>query len=155
MIFYELSVFRLTREKYADTALSGIGAEKVGGRWTPPGYRAVYTASSISLALVETLVHIDSDLLMKQVIIKVEVPDDISIERVDPKSLPEDWRALPAPLSLREIGSQWLTANKTLVLEVPSAVVPQEFNYIINPLHSDFDRLIVGSPIQFSIDPRI
>ncbi len=155
MIFYELSVYRMAREKYADTALSGIGAEKVGGRWTPPGYRAVYTASSVSLALVETLVHVDSDLMMKHIIVKIEVPDSILIERIDPNSLPKDWRASPAPLALRDIGEQWLTSETTLILEVPSVVVPQEFNYIINPLHSDVEQLKVGQPTRFSIDPRI
>lgn len=148
-------LYRLTLAKYVDTAFSGEGSRRVGGRWTPAGYPAVYTASSIALTVLETLVHVDSAIMPKHLVIRVDVPAAVDITSLTASDLPADWRETPAPASLQQIGRDWLDANETALLQIPSVVVPQESNVIINPLHADFAKLEIGEPDSFSIDTRL
>lgn len=148
-------LYRLTLAKYVDTALSGEGSRRVGGRWTPPGFPAVYTASSIALTVLETLVHVDSSVMPKHLVIRVDVPDTIQITEVQAEDLPNDWRSTPAPAALQGIGQTWLGAGETLLLQVPSVVVPQEFNFVLNPLHAEFQQLTISPPDPFTIDARL
>ncbi len=148
-------LYRLTLAKYVDSAFSGEGSRRVGGRWTPPGFPAVYTASSIALTVLETLVHVDSAVMPKHLVIRVDVPDDIRITEIRTEDLPNDWRTTPAPAALQEIGRAWLDASDTLLLQVPSVVVPQEFNVVLNPLHADFQQLAINPPDPFTIDARL
>ena len=148
-------LYRLTLAKYVDTAFSGEGSRRVGGRWTPAGYPAVYTASSIALTVLETLVHVDSSIMPKHLVIRVDVPDDINVTSFTANDLPANWRETPAPAVLQQIGRDWLEASETALLQIPSVVVPQENNVIINPLHADFRILKIGKPDSFSIDTRL
>ena len=148
-------LYRLTLAKYVDIAFSGEGSRRVGSRWTPPGFPAVYTASSIALAVLETLVHVDSSIMPNHLVIRVDVPDDISVTSLRANDLPANWRETPAPATLQQIGRDWLEASETALLQIPSVVVPQENNAIINPLHADFRKLTIGKPGSFSIDTRL
>ena len=148
-------LYRLTLERYADSAFSGEGPRRVGSRWTPPGYPAVYTASSIALAVLEILVHTDASVMPTHRVIRVTVPDTVNTTVIDPAELPDDWRQTPAPPALRTIGKTWLDAGETAILEVPSAIVPQESNYVLNPLHADFKRLSIGKADPFALDTRL
>lgn len=148
-------LYRLTLAKYVDTAFSGEGSRRVGGRWTPAGYPAVYTASSIALTVLETLVHVDSAIMPKHLVIRVDVPDAVDITSLTASDLPADWRETPAPAALQQIGRGWLDANETALLRIPSVVVPQENNVIINPLHADFQQFQIGEPDSFTIDGRL
>lgn len=87
--------------------------------------------------------------------IPVESPAALAVREIAPDELPRNWRTTPAPPALQQLGSQWARARATPVLSVPSAVVPQERSYILNPAHPDISKLLIGSPVPFSFDPRM
>jgi RES domain-containing protein len=118
---------------------------------------AVYAAAHLSLAVLEILVHVaaEEDLPTDLVAISADVPDDLGVEHVGIEDLPGDWRRTPAPPALADRGSAWLTAARTAVLAVPSAVIPAESNYILNPAHPDFRRIVVHRPERLDLDPRL
>lgn len=121
-----------------------------------PGVAVVYTSATVSLAALETLVHVDAaDAPADLVVIPVEIPEALGVREIATGELPRNWRATPAPPALQQLGSEWARALETPVLSVPSAVVPQERNYILNPAHPDTARLKIGSPEPFSFDLRL
>jgi RES domain-containing protein len=117
----------------------------------------VYTAAHLSLAVLEVLVHVsaEEDLPADLVAISADLPDDLAIEHVGIEELPENWRRTPAPPMLAERGTARLTATRTAVLAVPSVVIPGETNYILNPAHPDFRRVVVHRAERFDLDPRL
>ncbi len=149
-------IWRLSKVKYATTAFDGEGAHRAGGRWNSKGTAIVYCSATLSLTALETLVHMDvEDFGMSRVAIRVEVPDDIAMDRIEATQLASDWKDTPAPSSLAAIGDQWAAEGKTLLLLVPSAVVPQENNILLNPRHADFAKIQISLPEPFSLDARL
>lgn len=127
-----------------------------GGRWNRRGTRVVYTSSSLSLAALETLAHFDEEEAPDTLVaIPADMPDDVPITRVKLSELVANWRATPPPESLAETGTRWAVARHSLVLAVPSAIIPEDLNYLLNPLHAQFRRIRVGRPKPFSFDPRL
>jgi len=125
------------------------------GRWNERGRPVVYTAGSLSLAAMEMLVHLDApELLELYLCIPVEFDDSLCL-RLSPEDLPADWAADPTPDSARRLGSAWLDKGESAVLAVPSAIVPLEYNFLMNPRHEDFSRLRIGAPDKFRFDPRL
>ncbi|MGB2910585.1 MAG: RES family NAD+ phosphorylase [Anaerolineales bacterium] len=147
-------VWRIVKRKYEATAFDGEGASDYGGRWNSPGKRVIYTAGSKSLALLEQLVHLDSSALSSYVVIPVTFSDAL-LSEVDILLLPPDWKGHPAPVELRDIGDRWLDSFGSAVLRVPSAIVPDESNYMINPDHPDFSSVEIGASVPFEIDLRL
>lgn len=149
-------MWRLSKASYAQTALSGRGSALRAGRWHARGRPVVYAASSAALALLETLVHVDrADLLRAEyVAIPLRVPGD-TVERVDRAALPNDWRAWPHPASTQTLGTAWFDGARSAALVVPSAVVPHEWNVLLNPLHPRFHEVEVGVPEPFPVDVRL
>ncbi len=127
----------------------------MGSRWTHPGLPAVYTSESIALAVLESLVHMDPRHLAPHVVIPADLPEDIPSDKIDPAQLPANWHRTPAPASLRDLGTNWLNSKRTAVLKVPSAIVSDESNYILNPLHPDFAKVGIGEPRDFAFDGRL
>lgn len=151
-----MQVWRISKRKYAMTAFSGEGTRLVGGRWTPQGVSAVYTSSSLALAALELLVHLNKeDVTTEFVAIAAEVPDDLATEVITSEQLPKNWRETPAPVALSVIGHEWLKTGRTAVLSVPSAVIPVEQNFLLNPSHPDFARIQIKKPGAFSFDIRL
>ena len=149
-----MRVFRICSSRHPP--LDGEGARLAGGRWNPRGVPVIYTSASSSLAVLELLVHTDSDLLPGDLaIVELQVPDALRVEIVDPATLPSDWRAYPAPESLHAIGARWARARRGAILAVPSAVNPGELNYLVNPDHPDAARVTVVSARRFVFDPRL
>ena len=148
-----LTVWRVVTERYAHSAFSGEGARLYGGRWNPQGVAMVYTAQPQSLALLEMLVQ-DSPLRAHYVMIPARFPERI-VERIDPASLPADWREISARGELQQLGATWSQTHTSAVLAVPSAVVPAEFNYLLNPDHPDFIHIEIGAREQWLTDPRL
>jgi RES domain-containing protein len=149
------TAWRIVKAVRVSDALTGEGARRAGGRWNYPGTAMVYTAGSLALAALEVLVHLDGpQLLQSYVQIPVEFTERLC-RRLDLDSLPEDWADNPAPESTKRIGTEWIDAHASVVLGVPSAVVPDEFVYLINPRHSDFPDLRIGQPASFRFDPRL
>jgi len=147
-------VWRLVTARRADSAFSGEGARLYGGRWNSKGVPMVYTAGSQSLALLEMLVQ-DDPLRARYVVISATIPDQVEIERLTEDALPADWRGLGARERLREVGSAWVRSLSSAVLAVPSAVIPAEWNYLLNPLHPVFGQIEVGKPLPFFTDLRL
>lgn len=151
------TVWRITDRSFADSAFSGEGASIVGGRWNSKGRRMVYTAEHLSLAILEVFVHLNVPIVEPNsfVIIPAEIPDDISIEHLTLEQLPSNWQSSEQKISLKVIGDRWLDSCNTAILAVPSAIVSQELNYLINPQHLDFNRLIIHPPQVYNFDRRM
>lgn len=148
--------WRICRAAFVRGAFGGRGAADHGGRWNRPGIPVVYTSSSLSLAALEYLVNIETaDLPADLVAIPAEIPARIATRRVDAKELPSGWRSLPAPAALQAIGEGWVRKGETAVLLVPSAVIPEENNIVLNPAHPEFVRIRIGKPKPFAFDPRL
>lgn len=147
-------VWRLTLRKHA--APDGEGARRYGGRWNKPGTPVVYTSGTLSLAALEYLVHVDSDILPDELVsIKATVPDSLKIEVIKTSHLPVDWKDKIIPVSLQQLGTDWTSNAKSAVLKVPSVVIEQEWNYVLNPRHPEFSKIIWDAAVQFSFDQRL
>ena len=150
-----IAAWRIVKRKRARTAFSGDGARQYGGRWNSPGVPMVYAAASQSLAALEMVVHLDSsELLHEYVVIEVGI-DELLIEMLDRARLPRNWRAEPPPAKVRELGDAWVKSGASAVLQVPSATLPAENNFLLNPHHPDFPKLVIGKPSAFQFDPRL
>ncbi|HKR62309.1 MAG TPA: RES family NAD+ phosphorylase [Thermoanaerobaculia bacterium] len=150
-----ITAWRIVHPMYADDAFSGEGPRRRGGRWNPPKTAVVYTASSVALATLELLVHNPRALLLPEyVLFSCSFPEAI-VESVDRKRLPAKWRDYPPPVELQGIGNEWLQSRASAVLEVPSAVVEEEVNYLLNPEHDDFRSVDIGGPRPFHVDLRL
>ncbi len=150
-----MKFFRLTKKIYEATAFSGEGAKRFPGRWNRKGTPIVYCAESLSLAVLECFVHVDAaDLPDDLISIEAELPDD-AMTRLDLKTLPKTWRDLPGPAALQELGDTWARSGTSAALVVPSAIVPTEWNVLLNPLHADIAKLRRLGSAPFAFDPRM
>jgi RES domain-containing protein len=146
--------YRIVKARHSRTAFSGAGARIAGGRWNRPGEPLVYTSGSLALAAIETFVHLGEDgLHLRFVYFAAEIPDRLVIARC--RKPPRNWRAEPPEDASMRFGSRWFRAARTAVLEVPSAIVPSEKNYLLSPLHPDFRRIRIGLARPFVFDPRM
>ena len=149
------TAWRIVKAARVRDAFSGEGARRAGGRWNPPGAAVVYTAGSLALAALEVLVHLDGPQLLPSYR-QIPVEFDQGLCRyLDLAALPPDWSDNPAPESTRRMGAEWITSQASLILAVPSAVVPDELVFLINPAHRDLPRLQIGKPASFRFDPRL
>jgi RES domain-containing protein len=149
-----LTVWRLTTARRSRSAFSGEGARLYGGRWNPKGVPVVYTAQTQALAVLEMVVQ-DEVLAARYVMIPAQIPDGVTIESIEARSLPAEWRSLRHLETTRRIGAEWARSRRGAVLAVPSAVIPAETNFILNPLHPEFRRIRIGKPAAFRLDPRL
>lgn len=153
-----MKVFRIEREKYLETTLSGIGASMTRGfRWNGLNTRLVYTAESRALATLEVAVHLDlsEDLPTDRYYVEIEIPDDISILEVNRNELPSNWDSHPPQIFTQIIGDEFARKNRAAVLKVPSSIVPDEFNYLINPMHPDMAKIKVVKTEQMRFNTRL
>lgn len=148
------TVWRITTARFAQTAFSGEGARLYGGRWNPKGCEVVYTAESQSLALLELMVQ-DDPLRANYVLIPAALPADLRMMQIDAGQLPGNWRTLSARDVLQAMGQEWIRNGQTAVLAIPSAVVPAERNYLLNPRHPDFARIAIGASQSLATDTRL
>lgn len=137
-------------------AFDGEGTRRFGSRWVPKGVGAVYTSATLSLAALELFVHTDPDLPPADLqAISADIPDDLTVHELALSDLPANWRDIPPPAPLQELGRSWIVAGAAAILSVPSIVIPTERNYVVNPMHAGFRRIQVGKAREFSFDPRI
>ncbi|BFU93422.1 MAG: hypothetical protein NTNFB02_01440 [Nitrospira sp.] len=147
-------VWRLTLKKHV--APDGEGARRYGGRWNTPGTRVVYTSGTLSLAVLEYLVHVDSDILPDSLVsVRATIPNSLAIETIFPSDLPGNWKDTMIPVTLQERGTTWAHNGKFPVLKVPSVVIDHEWNYLLNPSHPNFSQITWSSAIPFTFDPRL
>jgi RES domain-containing protein len=149
-------VYRVLRKAYAQAPLDGEGAYRYGGRWSSPGTRLSYTSEHQSLAMLEYFVHLDADDAPPDlVLVTAEIPDDLPNERVATDDLPSQWRRSPAPAELARVGDEFVEKGESCILIVPSALAPNENNWLINPQHPAFRRIVVSGIEPLSYDPRM
>ena len=148
--------FRIVKAKHAAQAFDGEGARRFGGRWNQRGTAVVYTADSLALSALEVLVHLGrAAAKISFVSFEIEIPDAVPVELAPEDRLPKNWREEPPPEEGKTFGSEWAHRGFSVALRVPSVIVPSEGNYVLNPVHPDFARLVIGAPTPFSFDPRM
>lgn len=145
--------YRLVKTKHKDSAFTGEGAKVYGGRWNSKGTPCVYLGGSISICLLETLVHLDSpEDLAGFTLFSLSVPDSL-ITTLSP--LPAHWKDVPSPAHVQSAGDEWLKSLSSLVLIVPSTIT-EEPNAMLNPLHPEAASVIANATErQHPIDPRL
>ena len=144
-----MELYRVTRQKY-EKDLTGNGAAVSGGRWNEIGHPALYAASSRSLAILETLVHLRrAQPPADYRIMVLYVPDSMPLMSISDRQLPESWKTDED--YTKRIGSEWLTVNDVLLLRVPSVIVRAEYNYVLNPAQAFFSdvQVVAVEPIEF------
>jgi len=148
-----VQIWRICKEKHKNAAFSGEGGIYAAGRWTPQGIRAVYTSESLALATLEVFVHTESDKI-PLVGIRAFIPDSTAVEEIKIDDLPSNWQEESAYPALQSMGEAWFQSQRTPVLKVPSAIVPFEYNYVLNP---DHPKLWVSTnpPFNFKFDQRM
>lgn len=152
-----MKVYRVEREKYLSTILKGIGASMSEGfLWNSKNTYLVYSAESRALALLEVAVHLDlsEDLPNDRYFVEIDIPDDINISILNLEDLPDDWDAKPPTIKTQYIGDDFVNSGVSAVLKVPSSIIQQEYNYLINPHHSDSIRIKVISKNKIHFDKR-
>jgi RES domain-containing protein len=147
--------WRIVKRRHASAAFDGEGARLYGGRWNSPGTRMVYTSSTISLAILEILVHLQEASLLSSYSLISASFDDALVERLDRSRLPDGWRSYPAPSELQRIGDEWVRSQRSAVLEVPSVIVERESTCLLNPVHPDFSSVVIREPEPFTFDQRL
>ncbi len=149
-----MKAWRLVRNVYAKP--DGEAARLYGGRWNFPKTAVVYASSSLSLAILEFLTHLDSDLIPNNVVsLSAQIPTSFPTETISTADLPANWRTMDRHPTLQRLGMEWVQQGQTAILFVPSAVVPDEHNILLNPGHSEFGLITWSLPIPFSFDPRL
>lgn len=132
-------LWRIAQETadFSAADLSGGGAAKVGGRWNNPGKAVVYSSRSVALAYLESLVHIGREAPQNRFLVRIVVPDQVweGALWAKVKDLPRTWRAAPAGMGSMQYGDKWLASGRSALLCLPSAIVPEDINVLINPLH--------------------
>jgi len=151
-----LKAWRICKPAYAPVAFDGEGAARASGRWNRRGQRVAYAADSQSLAILELLAHSSMSLLKLYCLVPCSFDDGL-VETLDPASLPLHWRAMVDPgwAALQDIGGYWIESMRSAVLRVPTVLVPDQSNYLINPMHPDFKRVKIGAAIDYEPDPRL
>jgi RES domain-containing protein len=147
--------WRIVPSHRAVNALDGEGARLFGGRWNSPGGRMVYTSGNRALAALEILVHLTPETRGRLYsLIPVEIADDL-IEPWPENRLPNDWRDPIVGAQCQHLGDEWIRSGRSAVAKVPSAIIPEEPNFLLNPAHPDFPRLKMGPASPFTFDPRL
>jgi RES domain-containing protein len=148
-------VYRITRQKYTND-LSGKGAEKTGGRWNSKGTTMLYCSNSIAHACMEVVVNLPSgNPPPRYVLIIIEIPDTIKVSVLQIKDLPKKWNIYPHPEQTQKMGDKFIKENKHLILQVPSASVQGDVNFLINPNHPDFKKIKIKKVEPFGFDDRL
>jgi len=150
-----VTAYRITKSDYVTSIWSGIGARDYGGRWNSKGVAVVYTAENRSLAAMEQLVHLIKPRVLKGYVVASVEFDDARSQRVALSALPVGWDDPVAPPELRRYGDEWVAAGSYPVLAVPSVIIPGEWNYLLNPAHSEFAGLAKSAPEPFVYDNRL
>jgi RES domain-containing protein len=150
-----MNVYRLQRKKYK-IELSGIGASKAGGRWNSKGIEIIYTAQNRALAMAEILVHLSVGTMPNDfVMIEIDIPKSIKIKHLTENELPLNWNVFPLNSNSQKIGNDFIRENKFCVLRIPSSIVKEEYNLLINPNHKDFKKIKIVNSSDFTFDSRL
>ena len=146
-------VYRITNETYKND-ISGNGAALYGSRWNSRGLPLLYTSQFISLSILESLVHLKKgEIPPTQYLLNIEIPDENEVAEISYKKIKKNWEQEPD--YTQWLGDQFLQNKQNLVLKVPSAIVPQESNFLLNPLHVKFKKIRIVSSELLQLDKRL
>lgn len=150
-----MNFWRLSKERWAGSAFDGEGARRFGGRWNSPGTAVVYASDSRALAALELLVHLPATPPQDPwVFFEISIQRE-HVETLEPGELPAGWN-LPTPTTdTRRLGDRWAREARTPALRVPSVLIPEEWNLLLNPLHPEFQAVVISSPTRFHFDTRL
>jgi len=147
-------VYRICGALYADD-LSGTGSKMYGGRWNNKGIPLLYTSSTRALAALEVLVHIPSNIKLKDFsLISISIPDD-NFQEINYKTIKNEIEQNGLNSNFKSIGDDWFKKNSSLILKVPSIIIKEEFNFLLNTLHKDFNKVKIIDKQSFSFDSRL
>lgn len=147
-----MSVYRITLSKWAGN-LTGTG---IPARWNSRGVEMIYTAGSRSLVCLENLVHRSGEGLNRNFsIIEIDIPDNCTVEHLQRSLLPEYWYRMENYSLCQKIGNNWIESRNSPVLRVPSSIIPEEFNYLINPRHPDAPGISIKTISPYRFDERL
>jgi len=144
--------WRLVPPPQEKTAFDGEGARRHGGRWNSVGVPMVYASEHESLAVLEVRVHIAMSSVYKSLFFEF---DEALMKTFPAHDLPKDWQHEPPPVSLQRLGDEWAKAGDSVILAVPSAIVPREMNLLLNPRHPDFSKVQIRPAIDITLDRRL
>lgn len=151
-----MRAYRIFESKHSETAFTGEGARRYGGRWNSPGIPVVYVATSFALALLEVMANARAGRVPPDMVYcAIDIPEDLRLETLDLAALPVTWHTYPAPPELQAAGDEWFSRSETVGLVVPSAIARIETNVILNPAHPDFARITIGEPKAIPVDSRL
>lgn len=146
----------MLRKPYARNPFDGEGSYQYGGRWSSPGTRLSYASEHQSLAMLEYFVHLEaSDSPPDLVLASADVPEDLPRQQIEGSELPANWRDTPAPAELARLGDEFVLAGERCLLIVPSALVPSENNWLVNPLHDGFRKITIRETEPLIYDSRL
>jgi RES domain-containing protein len=149
-----MRVWRIAQRKYALDRLCA-GAALYGGRWNPVGLPALYCGASIAICALEKFVHVGQAPLPPLMLVAVDIPDRSGVFTPAANALPPGWDELPTSASAQALGREWLERGETLAMRVPSAILPEENNVILNPRHPEFAQVALSVVRPFSFDQRM
>ena len=150
-----ITAWRLVKSRHAAAAFDGEGARLYGGRWNSPGTRVAYASDSVALAVLEVLAHLQSTAVLQAYsLATIRFPDSV-VGTLDVAALPSEWRRFPSPPENQAVGDKWVAEGRSLVLRLPSAIVPSASNYLINPAHARLVAAVIETPERFAFDPRL
>jgi RES domain-containing protein len=141
---------------YTADDLTGAGAKISGGRWNRPGSALLYCASNISLAVLETFIHLGAGgLPLNRYLVELAIPDDVWDRAIVLHAPPVGWDAIPTGKVSLDEGDRWLKANRSALLIVPSVIVQEEWNVLVNPMHADAAAIAARKVRKWTYDPRL
>lgn len=149
-----MRVWRIAHRDYAADRRC-TGAALFGGRWNPIAVPALYCGGSIAMTALEALVHKGAGPALPLMLVAVDLPDNTPIYAPDGSALPPDWNRLPLSDQAQRFGAVWLRSKDGLIMRIPSVTVPEEPNFVINPLHADYDRVQLSLLRPFAFDRRL
>lgn len=148
-------LFRIAKTAYARD-LSGSGPRLYGGRWNPKGIAVVYASENRALAALEFFVHLSRAVILPDLsLVSIEIPESVGRKEVLVADLPRRWRDYPAPPELAVIGETWVRSKESLLLRLPSALMPPEGNVLINPAHPEISQVHIIEVVEYSLDQRL
>lgn len=148
--------WRLDNAKWTAQSFSGAGAALAGGRWNPAGVQVVYASQHLATAVLEKFMHLPKPVPTGMRFVQYGIEfGGAAVERPERTALPANWRDEPVPVTTQRFGLEWFRSGRTAILAVPSAIVPDEENYVLNPTHPEFRKVKVSKPVPFVFDPRL
>jgi len=147
-------VWRIAQRPFA-LDRTGAGAREYGGRWNRPGTPAIYAGRTVGIAALEKFVHLAGVPALDLVLVRIELPGHCSVEEPNIANLPAGWNAVPIRQASMDFGTTWIQEERSLVLYVPSTIVPEERNAVINPNHPEFRTIQLVIERDFTFDLRL